>query len=105
MRATACFSMYSDMSSRTMAFSSSNRNSARARAVSVFPTPVGPRKMNEPVGRFGSCRPARARRAAAGGRLLGLGRRLLGRGFLRLQLGDGVLLRLPLRLHHLRALA
>ena len=56
--------MYSDMSSRTMRFSSSNRNSASARAVSVFPTPVGPRKMNEPVGRFGSCRPARARRTA-----------------------------------------
>src|SRR6266566_4616547 len=32
MRATACFSMYSDMSSRTSAFSSSNRNSASARA-------------------------------------------------------------------------
>src|SRR2546422_444170 len=59
MRATACFSMYSDMSSRTNAFSSSNRNSASARAVSVFPTPVGPRKMNDPVGRLGSCSPAR----------------------------------------------
>ena len=57
--------MYSDMSSRTIACSSSNRNSARARAVSVFPTPVGPRKMNEPMGRFGSCSPARARRTAA----------------------------------------
>ena len=56
--------MYSDMSSRTRARSSSNRNSASARAVSVFPTPVGPRKMKEPVGRFGSCRPARARRTA-----------------------------------------
>src|SRR5213596_2742093 len=56
--------MYSDMSSRTMARSSSNRNSASARAVSVFPTPVGPRKMNEPVGRFGSWSPARARRTA-----------------------------------------
>src|SRR6266540_270994 len=50
-RATACFSMYSDMSSRTSARSSSNRNSASARAVSVLPTPVGPRKMNEPVRR------------------------------------------------------
>src|SRR6266853_1104849 len=56
--------MYSDMSSRTIAFSSSNRNSASARAVSVFPTPVGPRKMKEPVGRLGSCSPARARRTA-----------------------------------------
>ena len=39
-------------------------NSASARASSVFPTPVGPRKMNEPIGRFGSCSPARARRSA-----------------------------------------
>ena len=37
---------------------------ARARAVSVLPTPVGPRKMNEPIGLSGSCRPARARRTA-----------------------------------------
>jgi cell migration-inducing and hyaluronan-binding protein len=29
----------------------SNRNSARALANSVFPTPVGPRKINEPTGR------------------------------------------------------
>src|SRR5712692_7672623 len=63
-RATACFSMYSDMSSRTMARSSSNKNSASARAVSVLPTPVGPRNMNEPTGRCGSCKPARARRTA-----------------------------------------
>ena len=56
MRATACFSMYSDISSRTIARSSSNRNSASARAVSVLPTPVGPRKINEPTGRFGSCK-------------------------------------------------
>ena len=57
--------MYSDMSRRTIALSSSNRNSASARAVSVFPTPVGPRKMKDPMGRFGSERPARARRTAA----------------------------------------
>ena len=31
---------------------------------SVLPTPDGPRKMNEPVGRVGSFRPARARRIA-----------------------------------------
>jgi len=37
------------MSMRTMAFSSSNRNSASARAVSVLPTPVGPRKRKEPT--------------------------------------------------------
>ena len=56
--------MYSDMSMRTIACSSSNRNSASARAVSVFPTPVGPRKMKEPIGRLGSWRPARERRTA-----------------------------------------
>src|SRR5438552_1110736 len=44
--------MYSPMSMRTMAFSSSNRYSARARASSVLPTPVGPRNMNEPTGLF-----------------------------------------------------
>src|SRR3954467_13662403 len=56
--------MYSLMSSRTSARSSSNMNWASARASSVFPTPVGPRKTNEPIGRFGSCRPARAPRRA-----------------------------------------
>ncbi|MPN06020.1 hypothetical protein SDC9_153274 [bioreactor metagenome] len=57
--------MYSLMSMRTMACSSSKRNSARALASSVLPTPVGPRKRNEPVGRFGSEMPARARRTAS----------------------------------------
>ncbi len=56
--------MYSLMSMRIMAFSSSKRNSASARESSVLPTPVGPRKMNEPIGRFSSCKPARARRTA-----------------------------------------
>ena len=56
--------MYSDMSIRTMASSSPNRNSASVRASSVLPTPEGPRKMNEPVGRLGSLRPARERRMA-----------------------------------------
>jgi hypothetical protein len=57
--------MYSLMSMRTMALSSSNRNSASARASSVFPTPVGPRNRNEPIGRRGSLSPARARRTAS----------------------------------------
>ena len=39
-------------------------NSASARASSVLPTPVGPRNRNEPIGRSGSCRPARERRSA-----------------------------------------
>src|SRR6476646_1382800 len=53
--------MYSDMSMRTIASSSPNRNSASVRASSVLPTPDGPRKTKEPVGRLGSLRPARDR--------------------------------------------
>ena len=56
--------MYSDMSMRTIASSSPKRNSASVRASSVLPTPDGPRNTNEPVGRFGSFRPARERRIA-----------------------------------------
>src|SRR5881227_3082517 len=41
-----------------------NMNSASTLASHVFPTPVGPRKMNEPIGRLGSLSPARARRTA-----------------------------------------
>src|SRR5213080_1600774 len=54
--------MYSDMSIRTIACSESNMNSASARASSVFPTPVEPRRRKTPIGRFGSARPARERR-------------------------------------------
>ena len=57
MRDTVCFSWYSDMSMRTIACSSSNRNSASARASSVLPTPVGPRNRKLPSGRLGSCKP------------------------------------------------
>ena len=52
-RETECLSMYSDMSTRIMACSSSNRNSASARASSVLPTPVGTKKYeraNGPIG-------------------------------------------------------
>ena len=56
--------MYSLMSMRTMAFSSSNRFSASALASSVLPTPVGPRNRKLPSGLFGSERPARLRRTA-----------------------------------------
>ncbi|CPU67578.1 Uncharacterised protein [Mycobacteroides abscessus] len=59
-----CFSENSDMSSWMSASSSPKRNSASALASSVFPTPVGPAKMNDPPGRFGSLRPARVRRMA-----------------------------------------
>ena len=47
---------------RIKALSSSNMNSAKALVSSVLPTPVGPRKINEPMGRFGSEMPARERR-------------------------------------------
>ena len=63
-RATACFSMYSDMSSLTIALTSSNKNSASAFASSVLPTPVGHAKINDHIGLFGSLTPARARRTA-----------------------------------------
>jgi hypothetical protein len=56
--------MYSDMSMRIIDSASSNMNSASERATSVLPTPVGPRKMNEPIGRFGFLSPARERRIA-----------------------------------------
>ncbi len=56
--------MYSLMSMRIIACSSSNKNSANARAVSVLPTPVGPRKIKLPIGRRGSDKPARERRIA-----------------------------------------
>ena len=56
--------MYSLMSMRTMARSSSKRNSANARASSVLPTPVGPRNKKDPMGRLGSLSPARLRRMA-----------------------------------------
>ena len=52
-RETECFSPYSDMSMRTIACSSSNKNSASVFASSVLPTPVGPRNRNEPVGGSG----------------------------------------------------
>src|SRR6266852_222035 len=50
---TECFSMNSDISKRTSDFSEPNRNSARRRATSVLPTPVGPRKKKQPTGRAG----------------------------------------------------
>ena len=45
----------------TILSSESNSAAASARASSVLPTPVGPRKMNEPIGRRGSWIPGRAR--------------------------------------------
>ena len=56
--------MYSDMSRRTIACSESNISSVKLFASSVLPTPVGPRKRKEPIGRLGSESPARERRSA-----------------------------------------
>src|SRR3972149_2325972 len=56
-RAVVCCSRYSLISMRTSASSSSNMNSASALASSVLPTPEGPMKMNEPIGRLGSLSP------------------------------------------------
>ncbi len=61
--------MYSLMSIRTSALSSSKRNSASAFESSVLPTPVGPRKRKEPIGRLGSAIPARERLMASPMRL------------------------------------
>ena len=58
---TACFSMYSLMSIRTMASSVLKRKVASVLASSVLPTPVGPRNMKDAMGRLGSDRPARER--------------------------------------------
>ena len=49
--------MYSLMSMRINASSLSNMYLANARASSVLPTPVGPKKMKDPIGFFGSFKP------------------------------------------------
>ena len=49
--------MYSDMFRVMTASSVPKRNSARARALSVLPTPEGPRNRKEPMGRLGSFEP------------------------------------------------
>ena len=61
---TLCFSIYSDISTRIIAFSVPNTASANAFDNSVFPTPVGPRNRKEPIGRFGSFNPTRPRLTA-----------------------------------------
>ena len=49
---------------RMRAWASSKSSSANALAVSVFPTPVGPRSRKAPLGRCASLRPARALKTA-----------------------------------------
>ena len=55
---TECFSENSDKSKRIILSTESNKNSERAFAVSVFPTPLGPLSKNEPNGLVGSDKPA-----------------------------------------------
>ena len=52
MRDTECFSIYSDMSILVMDALSLKRYLARAFESSVFPTPVGPKNIKEPMGLF-----------------------------------------------------
>mmetsp|Transcript_12243 Transcript_12243/g.49158 ORF Transcript_12243/g.49158 Transcript_12243/m.49158 type:complete len:268 (+) Transcript_12243:746-1549(+) len=59
---TENFSMYSDMSMRTSALGSLKRKLARLRHSWVLPTPVGPRKRKEPMGRSCAWSPARLTR-------------------------------------------
>ena len=61
---TLCFSIYSDISSRIIASSVPKTASESALDSSVFPTPVGPKKMKEPRGLAGSLSPAFPRRIA-----------------------------------------
>ena len=63
-RDTEYFSIYSDISIRTILRSSSNSACASAFASSVLPTPVGPRNRKLPIGFVGSLSPARVRRMA-----------------------------------------
>lgn len=59
--AVECSSLYSLIFNLTIAFLSPNKNSANVFASSVFPTHVGPRNMNDPMGFLGSLRPTLAR--------------------------------------------
>ena len=56
--------MYSDISICIIASSSPNIKSANTLARRVFPTPVGPKNMKEPMGLLGSFIPARERLTA-----------------------------------------
>lgn len=57
--------MYSDISKRRRKLCEPNSSSASARQSSVLPTPLGPEKMNEPIGRRGSDIPSLPRLIAA----------------------------------------
>ena len=55
---TLCFSINSLISKRIIAFSSSNKNFAKALADCVFPTPVGPKNKKLPIGLLSVLSPA-----------------------------------------------
>mmetsp|Transcript_6009 Transcript_6009/g.17544 ORF Transcript_6009/g.17544 Transcript_6009/m.17544 type:complete len:209 (+) Transcript_6009:1786-2412(+) len=63
-RLTECFSMYSDISMRTISFSFPKYVSARALHNSVLPTPVGPANRKLATGRVLSLKPDLALRTA-----------------------------------------
>ena len=63
-RETEYFSIYSDISMRTIASSVPKSASASALESSVLPTPVGPRNRNDPTGLPGSLSPVRPRLTA-----------------------------------------
>ena len=64
-RDTENFSIYSLMSIRTIASSSSNKYFRQGARKLGFADAVVPRKMKEPIGFLSSCRPARLRRIAS----------------------------------------
>ncbi len=61
---TECFSENSDISNLIILSSEPKRHSASAFVSSVFPTPVGPKNINEPIGLFGAFIPALVRLTA-----------------------------------------
>src|SRR5947208_3612181 len=102
-RDTACFSMYSLMSIRTMASSESNMNSASARASSVLPTPVGEALLE--LRDLAVAQLGRALEVGLALGALGLAVRLLEALLDLASLRDGLLLALPHSLHGGRGLA
>ncbi len=61
-RSSPSLPLNSDMSRRCIFSSPPKKIFAKALAVSVFPTPVGPKNRNDPIGRSEDWMPARARR-------------------------------------------
>ena len=62
--ATACFSMYSDISKRIILSAEPKEFNSQLFREFRLPTPVGPTKRKLPIGRFGAPNPTRLRRMA-----------------------------------------